>query len=151
MQIVLLKDVPKLGTSGEILGVKDGYARHLISSGSAAIATQGEIKNSQNKAQSEEYAEMLDKQEAEKIFGIINNKTVTVLVHAGDNGKLHGSVTPDNVSDSVLNELSVEIPKSKIRINNKENRIHTFGMHDVSVRLFAGITADIHVNVLQAN
>ena len=60
-KIVLLKDVASLGSKGQILDVKDGYARHLISSGSATVATQNEMQKAQNRKDSEKYNDKINK------------------------------------------------------------------------------------------
>ncbi len=150
-KIVLLKDVASLGSKGQILDVKDGYARHLISSGSATVATQNEMQKAQNRKDSEKYNDKINKEKSEKIFDTINNKTVDIFVNGGDNGKLHESVTPAKISSSICEKFSVDIPKNKIKIKNDENRIHSFGLHDVSVYLFKDVVANLNVNVIQEN
>ncbi len=150
-KVVLLKDIDKLGTVGKIVDVKDGYARHLISSGKAVVANQNEIQKSKDRKSSEEYAELLDKKESERIFGLINDQIVDVSVKAGDNGKLLESVTNAKISDLMKSKFAVEIPKNKIKIENNDNRIYSFGAHDVSVHLFKDIIANVRVNVVQEN
>lgn len=150
-KVVLLKDLDNLGSVGKIVDVKDGYARHLISSGKAAVATQNEIQKSKDRKSSKEYAKLVDKTESEKIFSLINDKVVDVYVKAGDNGKLLESITNAKISDLMKSRFDVEIPKNKIKIENDDNRIYSFGSHDVSVHLFKDIVANVRVNIVQEN
>lgn len=154
IKIVLLKDIQSLGNSGSIVGVKDGYARHLISSGAASLANQDAIQKVEAKKSSEAFAKKQEQEDAKKIFNLINDKVIDIEVCAGKNGKLHESITSLKISESLKNKFSdfnVIIPKNKIKISNDEHDIRTFGMHDVSVHLFKDIVANIHINVLQKN
>ena len=151
MKMVLLKDVINLGKSGDVVEVKGGRAQNLISSGLASVANSEAIQKVEARKSSEKYAEQVEKDKSEEIFNIINDKVVTVEVFAGDNGKLHESITSSKISEALNNQFAVTIPKNKIRIEENEHGIKAFGMHDVSVHLFTGIVANIHVNVLQGN
>ena len=151
IKIVLLKDIQNLGNSESIVKVKDGYARHLVSLGSASLADQDAIQKVKAKKSSEEFAKKQEQKGAKKIFDIINDKVIDIELCAGKNGKPHESITSLKISESLKNKFSVSIPKNKIRIPNDEHDIRTFGMHDVSVHLFKGIIANIHINVLQRN
>lgn len=151
MKIVLLKNVDKLGNAGKIVETKDGYARHLISSGQAAFATQNEIQKSKDRQSSKEYSEQVDYEDAKKIFDLINDEVVDMSVRAGDNKKLHESITNAKISDFMSDKFKVQIPKNKIRIENENNRISSFGSHDVSIHLFKNIVANVHVNIIQEN
>ena len=151
IKIVLLKDIENLGRSGSIVEVKDGYAQHLVSSGHASLASQDVMQKVEAKKSSEKFAKKQEENESKKIFEFINDKVIDIGVSAGDNGKLHECVTSSRISEALNKHYSVDIPKNKIRIDNNEHGIRTFGMHDVSVHLFPGIVANIHVNVLQKN
>ena len=151
IKVVLLKDVKNLGCSGDIVEIKGGRAQNLISSGSASIANNEAIQKVEAKKSSEKYAEEVEKSKSNQIFDTINDKVVNIEVFAGDNGKLHESVTSSRISEALNEQFSVDVPKNKIRIEDNEHGIRTFGMHDVSIHLFTGIVANIHVNVLQGN
>ena len=151
IKVVLLKDIENLGHSGSIVEVKDGYARHLVSLGSASLANQEAIQKVEARKSSEKYAEEVERSKSKEILNLINDKVISVEVSAGDNGKLHESITSDKISKALNKQFSVDIPKNKIRIENSEHGIRSFGMHDVSIHLFTGIVANVHVNVLQEN
>lgn len=149
IKVVLLKDIQSLGSSGSIVEVKDGYARHLVSLGSASLANQDAIQKVEARKSSEAFAKKQEQQDAKKIFDLINDKVIDIEVCAGKNGKLHESITSLKISEALNNKFTLSIPKNKIKISNDEHDIRTFGIHDVSVHLFKGIVANIHINVLQ--
>ena len=151
MKIVLLKDIKNLGKPGDILDLKDGYARYLINNKSAKKATPGainEVKIKQ-KAKERELEEL--KKQAQKIFNKINNQVINIKIAAGISGKPHESVTNAKVSDALKKEFGVNIEKRKISFENSGNIIKTFGMHSAIVQLFHGITANISINILETN
>ena len=151
MKIVLLKDIKNTGKSGDILDLKDGYARFLIISKSAKEATPGainEVKIKQN-AKKHELEEL--KKKAQEIFNKINNQVINIKINAGISGKTHGSVTNAKISEALEKEFGINIGKNKISFENDGNIIKTSGIHSASVRLFPGIVASISINVLEIN
>lgn len=151
MKIVLLNDIKGTGKSGEILEVKDGYARYLINSKKAKEATAGVISEVKAKEESRKYKLEIEKKQAQQIFDRINNQTVTVKIAAGMSGKLHESITNAKISEILKKEFGVNIDKRKISFTNSGNIIKTFGMHSASVQLFPKITANIMINILEIN
>lgn len=151
MKVVLLNDIKGTGKSGEILEVKDGYARYLITSEKAKEATAGVISEVKAKEESRKHKISTEKKQAQQIFDRINNQTVTVKIAAGMFGKLHESITNAKISDALEQEFGVKINRRKISFANSENVIKTFGMHSASVQLFPKITANIMINILEIN
>jgi len=146
MQVILLDKVVNLGGLGEIVKVKDGYARNfLIPQGRARRATEAnkaefEAKRAElEKAASAKLAEM--QKQGEKLAG----STVKLTQKAGVDGRLFGSVTNFDVAEE-LNKQGYKIAKSQVRMPN--GPIKTVGDSTVSVALHTDVVVDINVTVL---
>jgi large subunit ribosomal protein L9 len=145
MQIILLDKVVNLGNLGEVVKVKDGYARNfLIPSGRARRATavaikEFEVKRAElEKAAAAKLAEM--QAQGEKLGGT----TVKLTQKAGVDGRLFGSVTNHDIAQEVT-KLGFAVSKSQIRLPN--GPLKTVGDHAVSVALHTDVIAEITVTV----
>ena len=144
MQIILLDKVVNLGNLGEVVKVKDGYARNLlIPSGRARRATAAAIKEFEvkraelEKAAAAKLAEM--QAQGQKLGGIV----VKLTQKAGVDGRLFGSVTNADIAQEVT-KLGFAVAKSQVRLANP---IKTVGDHPVSVSLHTDVAVDITVTV----
>ena len=144
MQIILLDKVVNLGNLGEVVKVKDGYARNLlIPSGRARRATAAAIKEFEvkradlEKAAAAKLAEM--QAQGEKLGGIV----VKLTQKAGVDGRLFGSVTNADIAQEV-SKLGFSVSKSQVRLSSP---IKTVGDHAVSVALHTDVAVDITVTV----
>ena len=145
MQIILLDKVANLGNLGEVVKVKDGFARNfLIPAGRARRATAAAIKEFEVKRAELEKsaaAKLADMQaQGEKLSGM----TVKLTQKAGVDGRLFGSVTNADIAHEVSKQGFV-IAKSQIRMPN--GPIKTVGDHAVSVALHTDVVVDITVTV----
>ena len=145
MQIILLDKVVNLGNLGDVVKVKDGYARNfLIPFGSARRATASAIKEFEvkradlEKAAAAKLAEM--QAQGEKLGGT----TVKLTQKAGVDGRLFGSVTNQDICEE-LNKQGYALVKSQIRMPN--GHIKVVGDNTVSVSLHTDVTVDITVSV----
>ena len=145
MQIILLDKVVNLGNLGEVVRVKDGYARNfLIPSGRARRATavaikEFEVKRAElEKAAAAKLAEM--QAQGEKLGGT----TVKLTQKAGVDGRLFGSVTNHDIAQEVTKQ-GFAVSKSQIRLPN--GPLNTVGEHAVSVALHTDVIAEITVTV----
>ena len=146
MQIILLDKVVNLGSLGEIVKVKDGYARNfLIPSGRARRATEA------NKAEFEAKRVELEKAAAAKLAESqaqgekLAGKTVKVTQKAGVDGRLFGSVTNHDIAEE-LGKMGFPVAKSQVRMPN--GPIKTTGESNVSVSLHTDVLVEINVTVL---
>jgi large subunit ribosomal protein L9 len=146
MQVILLDKVVNLGNLGEIVKVKDGYARNfLIPQGRARRATEAnkaefEAKRVElEKAASAKLAEM--QAQGEKLAGT----TVKLTQKAGVDGRLFGSVTNFDIAEE-LNKQGYKVAKSQVRMPN--GPIKTVGDSTVSVALHTDVVVEINVTVL---
>ena len=145
MQVILLDKVVNLGTLGEIVKVKDGYARNfLIPSGRARRATAA------NKAEFEAKRVELEKAAAAKLAESqaqgekLAGTAVKITQKAGVDGRLFGSVTNHDVAEE-LNKQGYKVVKSQVRMPN--GPIKTVGDSSVSVALHTDVVVDINVTV----
>ena len=145
MQIILLDKVVNLGNLGEIVKVKDGYARNfLIPTGRARRATTAA------KAEFEARRAELEKQAAEKLAAAqavgekLNGKTIKLTQKAGVDGRLFGSVTNHDIADE-LKKQGFDVHKSQVRLPN--GPIKTVGDNTVQVSLHTAVDTEITVSV----
>ncbi len=145
MKIILTKDVKALGKSGEIKEVSDGYAKnYLLKNGLAKLATNANV--AENKAQKDaadfHYTEQ--KKEAENLAEKLKGKVVRLAIKCGENGKIFGSITAQNISEA-LEKIGFDIEKKKIDLSSP---IKTIGIHEVEIKLFQGVSTKIKVDVV---
>ena len=145
MQVILLDKVVNLGTLGEIVKVKDGYARNfLIPSGRARRATEAnkaEFEAKRVEFEKAAAAKLADSQaQGEKLAGT----SVKITQKAGVDGRLFGSVTNSDIAEE-LNKLGYKVVKSQVRMPN--GQIKVVGDSTVSVALHTDVLVDITVTV----
>jgi large subunit ribosomal protein L9 len=144
MKVVLLESMEGVGTVGQEVKVKDGYARnYLIPRGLALLASDKNIKAFKDKIQAKVKSEAKSKEHAQKFADELQAVTLKFAVKTGQEGKLFGSITSQNIFEA-LQEKGFEIDKKKIALNEP---IRHVGMHEVNVRLFPGVSANVKVEV----
>jgi len=149
MEILLLKDVPKLGQAGDAVRVADGFARNYLIPRQLARPL-GEGARRQAEAIREARRRRIER-EAEEAMAVaqrLNGQAVTLRARAGERDKLYGSVTAADVAEKVAEELGIEIDRRKVILSEP---IRYLGQHDVEVRLSSQAVAHITVNVEQAD
>ena len=145
MKVILLQDIKGTGKKDQIIEISDGYARNYLLPRKLTKEATAEAVNSIENAQSaQKHREEVKKAEAEKLAREIKGKVVQLSVRGGDNGKIYGSVTNDQISTAIKQQLGAEIDKRKVEI---EEPIKTAGQHFVTLKLMAGVTSRIIVNV----
>lgn len=146
MQIILLEKVANLGNLGDVVKVKDGYARNfLIPTKQARRATESAIKEFEARR-----AE-LEKTAAEKLAAAqavgdkLSGKTVTIAQKAGVDGRLFGSVTNADIADA-LKKQGFDIAKAQVRMPN--GPLKTVGEFPVSVAAHTDVVVEVSVHVV---
>jgi len=145
MQIILLEKVANLGNLGEVVKVKDGYARNfLIPTGAARRATEAAVKEFETRRSDLEKAAAAklaaSQSEAEKLAG----KSISITQKAGVDGRLFGSVTNHDIAEE-LTKMGFPVAKAQVRMPN--GPIKTVGDSTVSVALHTDVVVDINVTV----
>ncbi|MBN3929318.1 50S ribosomal protein L9 [Streptomyces verrucosisporus] len=145
MKIILTNEVSGLGNAGDIVEVKDGYARnYLLPRGFAIRWTKGGEKDVEQIRRARKIHEIATIEQANEIKGRLEGVTVRLKVRAGDQGRLFGSVTPADVAAAVKTAGGPDVDKRRIELDAP---IKTLGSHRVSVRLHPEVVAKIGVEV----
>jgi large subunit ribosomal protein L9 len=144
MEVILLERVGKLGQMGEIVRVKDGYARnYLLPKGKALRATADNKKRFETMKTQLEARNLELKGEADKVGAKLNGQTVTVLRQASETGQLYGSVSTRDVAE-LLTSGGFTVNRNQIQLNAP---IKLIGVHKVPVALHPEIEVTITVYV----
>ena len=146
MQIILLEKVANLGNLGDVVKVKDGYARNfLIPQRSARRATESAIKEFEVKRAELEKAAAEKLATANALGEKMSGRTVHITQKAGVDGRLFGSVTNADIADA-LTRIDFKIAKSQVRMPN--GPLKTVGEHTVSVAPHTDVVVEVKVVVL---
>jgi large subunit ribosomal protein L9 len=144
LKVILTKDVPKLGKSGEMKQVADGYATNfLIPQGLAVSAAGGAYRAWQHDVASREEKRQKERAEAEIAATRIASTTLTMGVKVGDGGKLYGSITSKDIADA-LARRGIEIDRHKIDLDEP---LKTLGTYKVAIKVLGGMTPEVTVVV----
>ncbi len=145
MEIILRFDVNKVGKAGSVVKVKDGFARnYLIPQGKAYPHTDAYINRYNEEIKSKKYREIRIKNSAEALRDELKDKVFTFTMKAGEDGKLFGSVTSQNIADR-LTEKGYEIDKKKISL---EENLKSLGDHVVPYKLHSDVSIEIKVKIV---
>ncbi|WP_307971021.1 50S ribosomal protein L9 [uncultured Brachyspira sp.] len=145
MEVILKKDFITLGYEGDICKVKDGYARnYLIPRNIAVIKNTGNLKTLAQMQKSLEKKRAKRKMEAEILKGKIVDISVMIPVKVAENGKLYGSVSPQNIVDA-LKEKEIDINKKDVHM---DKHIKELGEYEIEIKLYHSVNANIKINVV---
>lgn len=143
MDVILREDVQNLGTIGDIVKVKPGYARnYLLPRGLAVVADRRNVHVLEHQKRVVSDKREHDRRQAETAAQKLSNIRVTIVARAGEEGKLFGSVTNLDI-EKALFEQGVSVERRRIRL---EDPIKSIGEHVVPVHL--GVGVDAHVTVV---
>ena len=148
MKVILLENVKRIGSVGEVIEVKRGFARNfLIANKKALYASKENIKEVEKIKAELSKKDNERKQEAEKIAEQINNKEYSVQKLSTENNELYGSVKPTEISKRIQVENKIEIKPSMIQ---PVEEIKSLGKFKVKISLHSEVDAEIIVNVISA-
>lgn len=143
MKVVLLSDVKGTGKKGDIVNVADGFGKNfLLKNNLAKIADNKAISENKNQKEANLYHKAMEKQAAEELAKKIENKTVTLKIACGDNGKIFGSVTSKEIAENLSKLLGVEIEKRKIVL---ESPIKQVGNYKITIKLYPEVSAKFNL------
>ncbi len=144
MKVILTKDVEKLGKSGEMRLVGDGYATNFLIPHQLAVpAAGGAYRAWQHDIASREDKRVRERADAEIAATRIASTTLTMGVKVGEGGKLYGSITSKDIADA-LGRRGIEVDRHKIDL---EEPLKTLGTYKVAIKVFAGMTAEVTIVV----
>ncbi|MGC9417550.1 MAG: 50S ribosomal protein L9 [Rhodovulum sp.] len=147
MQVILLERVAKLGQMGEVVNVKDGYARNfLLPQGKALRANETNIARFEAEKAQLEARNLETKKEAEALAGKLDAQQFVVIRSASDSGALYGSVTTRDVADAATAE-GFSVDRKQVILTGP---IKELGLHDVTVTLHPEVEVTVQVNVARS-
>ncbi|HYC97689.1 50S ribosomal protein L9 [Brevundimonas sp.] len=147
MKVVLLERVENLGAIGDVVSVKDGFARNfLLPRDKARRATSANLKAFELDRAAIEARNEKNKAEAQKVADKIDGQTYVMIRQAGETGQLYGSVAGRDVSEAIQAEGG-KVERSQVVLNTA---IKTLGVHEVQVRLHAEVSATVKINIARS-
>ena len=147
MQVILLEKISHLGNLGDVVRVKDGYARNfLLPQGKALRANDANIKSFEVKKAQLEATNLETRKEAEAVGAKLDGQTFVVIRSASDAGALYGSVTPRDAADAAT-EAGFTVNRGQIVLDKP---IKELGIHTVSVLLHPEVSIKIQRNVARS-
>ena len=148
MKVILLENIQKVGTIGEIIEVKRGYARNfLISKKKALFASKENIKEVDKIKADLNKKDLEKKKFAKEIFEKLKNKQFTIKKLSTENKELYGSVKPTEISKMIYEIDKIEIKPSMIQLKDD---IKTLGTFKATINLHAEVQVEIKIQVIPA-
>lgn len=145
MKVILTEEIRGLGTRGDVVTVKDGYARnYLLPKNLAREASTGNLKQIEHERRKWALLASQEKDAAQKAADKVKGVKITIEKRVGEHGHLFGSVTANEIADGLLAK-GIEVDKRRIEL---EQPIKNLGVHEVDVRLHRDVTAKIQVEVV---
>ncbi|MFF2007755.1 50S ribosomal protein L9 [Streptomyces sp. NPDC058195] len=148
MKIILTHEVSGLGAAGDVVDVKDGYARnYLVPRGFAIRWTKGGEKDVAQIRRARKIHEIATIEQANEIKAKLEGVKVRLAVRSGEAGRLFGSVTPADVASAIKAAGGPDVDKRRVELGSP---IKTLGGHQVSVRLHPEVAANLGIEVVAA-
>ncbi|WP_288682835.1 50S ribosomal protein L9 [Eubacterium ventriosum] len=145
MKVILLEDVKSLGKKGEIVNVNDGYARNFILPKKLGLeATSKNLNDLKLQKQNDEKVAQEKLDAAKALAEEIKEKSITVKIQAGVEGKVFGSISSKEIATEAKKQLNMDIDKKKIVI---PDAIKSLGTYNVNIKLHKDVTATLRVKV----
>jgi large subunit ribosomal protein L9 len=144
LKVILTADVEKLGKSGEMKEVAEGYARNFLLARKLAVpATGGAFRAWQHDIASREEKRIREREEAEVAAQRISSTTLTLGVKVGEGGKLYGSIGAKDIADA-LARRGIVIDRHKVDLDEP---LKMLGTYKVAIKVFPGLTPEVTVDV----
>jgi large subunit ribosomal protein L9 len=145
MKVILIDEIRGLGSRGDVVQVKDGYARNfLLPKNLAREATPGNLKAVEHERKKWALLAQKEKDAATKAADSVSGVKVVIRKKVGESGTLYGSVTANEIADQLLAK-GIEVDKRRIELTHP---IKSLGTHDVEVKLHREVAAHIQVEVV---
>ena len=147
MQVILLERIGRLGQMGDVVTVKDGFARNfLLPQGKALRATEANRKRFERERTQLEARDLELKSEAQAVSTKLDGQNFIVIRQAGDTGQLYGSVSTRDIA-TAISEGGFSIERRQVMLDRP---IKTLGLHDIRISLHAEVTPHVVVNVARS-
>ncbi|MGM9992607.1 MAG: 50S ribosomal protein L9 [Candidatus Bruticola sp.] len=148
MQVILLKDVPKVGKKGELHNVADGYGRNfLVARGFAEIASEGRLRAAEKEKKDREAQAQREEEAAKAQAERLQSKPLVIKANCGAQDKLFGSITAQDIAEAVAAQFNENIDKKNIKLDEPIRKI---GNSVVVIKLHSKVKANLKVTVEKA-
>ena len=148
MKVILIKDVEDLGQHGDVVDVADGYARNYLVPRSYAIkATDGSLRQADSMRLAREEALRAALEDAETFAESLTGTRVVVAAHAGDEGKLFGSIGESDIATAITKFTGIEVDRKLIALDAP---IKEIGLHEVALRPHPEVEFIVTLDVIPA-
>ena len=145
MEVILLKDVPKIGRQGEIKKVSDGFGTNmLVKKGLAIVATKEAKDKALKTVKSAEDAKIKAKAKSEKNKLELEKRVFTVKVKVGDKGQIFSGVHEKDIAAAILQKTKIQLDKNQFEALHVLKKL---GQHFVNIKLGQGVTAKTKINL----
>ncbi len=145
MKVILIQDVENLGNQGDVVTVKDGYGRnYLIPRGLARVATAGMIRAHEEELRQASKKLAAQLEAAQATAQRLESTEVVIPVRVGEEGRLFGSVTAQQVADQLASQ-GIEVDRRNITLSEDIRRV---GTYTAAVKLHRDVTAQVKINVV---
>lgn len=145
MKVILLEDVKSVGKKGDLVELKDGYAKNFILPKKLGIeATNANMNNLKLQKKNKEKVEKEQFEAAKALASEIEKMTVKLQIKGGEGGKTFGSISSKEIAKAVVDQYGKEIDKKKLQLTEV---IKTVGTHEVTVKLHPKVSAKLKVHV----
>jgi large subunit ribosomal protein L9 len=145
MQVILLKDVDKLGLRGDVVDVARGYARnYLLPRQLAEVATKARVAELQKVEANRARHEARSAEQAEEIAGVLGKTVLTFEVKAGPTGALFGSVTATDITDEIWRTRKIRVDRRKVGIDP----IKRIGRYAIPIEVFQDVSVEVKTLVV---
>lgn len=144
MKVIMLVDVKGKGKKGEVKDLPNGFASFLIKDQKAMEATPANLAKLKSAAKKAEAQEEMRLEEAKELKAAVEEKTVTVKVKSGNNGRVFGSVSTKVIVEAFESQFGIKLDKRKMML---EEPIRGLGMARVPINLHPAVTATLNVKI----
>ena len=146
-EAILLKDVEGVGERGEVIDVSKGYLRNfLIPRKLAQPATKGAVQAAQRKAQAETRAKEQAVTRSQEHADLLNRTVLTISQQAGEDGRLFGSVTTQDIAEAIRDARGITVDRRKVHL---EEPIKQIGTYQIELELEGGVAASVKTMVVE--
>jgi large subunit ribosomal protein L9 len=145
MQVILLENIKKLGTIGEKVIVKDGYARNfLLKNKKALVANKKNNEYFENQKNEINKKNEIEKEKAKEIFNVLNNVELEIQKESMENGQLYGSINIKEIIALIKDQKNSDVAAEKIEI---KGQLKNIGISKIYINLHADVIATINLNI----
>ena len=145
MKVILLKDIKGTGKKDQIIEASDGFARNYLFPRKLAVeASASNLNAIENAKSAQSHRKEVERQEAQELAKKMGDMVVEIAVRAGENGRLYGKVTNQEVADALKVKYGMDIDKRKITVDAVKN----VGETEAVIKLYPEISAKIKLNIV---